>query len=575
MKIDRLWRVAAPMILVLAGCGGAGDDRAAVGDDSTPAAIQPPAGVPAGTRPLPLPEIGVAYNNPQPRENVRDGGTLTLPIGSLGPNWNLSHVERTADVSRVLNWLAPRLWNYSVTGEVSPNEDYLLSAELLGTDPQQVKYTLNPNAKWNDGTPIDWTAFDTAWKTQRGEDTRFAPASTVGFSSIANVEKGELDNEVIVTFDEPFYPFEMVFQHLLHPKNLDPEFFRRGWINNLNPELLGGPFTVESLTEQRLVLVRNPLWWGETPKLERVIYRQMEPSASINAFQNGEIDATSVETADRLEQIRRMNDVQVRRGFNIRTSVYTMGRDSALFQDEAARRAFVLGTDRQLLARIRFQGLNWEEEAPGSALVFPFQTGYRDNIADLHYDPEEARAVLEEAGWILGNDGYRYKDGRIAEFTYVTFGDDPTIHALARAQQEMARQIGLKMTIDTRRSADFGRTMGNGDFDVVIMAWSASDPFGYVWACQIYCSDSESNFSRLGNEALDERLRAPGRVADIETAMALANDAEAEALHLYGTFPLFNGPEQLAVRAGLANYGPAGFVIPNAPDVGWEKGSGD
>jgi len=566
---------AAVLLVSISSCGSETDSAAA---GSTAVTVQPPEGVPAATEPLPLPEVGQAYNNPQPRENVQDGGTVTFPIDELGPNFNGMSIDgNSAYVARIMNWLAPRLWNYSVTGLVEPNTDYLLSAELISEDPETVRYTLNPEARWNDGTPLDWTAFDATWRAQSGNDARFNPASTEGYRSIASVAKGAADNEVIVTFAEPFYPFEALFSDLLHPRNIDPEFYRTGWVNEIHNDLLAGPFIVASLSETRLELARNPAWWSDSAKLERVVYIQMEDQASINAFQNGEVDATTVMTADRRRQIQNMDDVQIRRGFDTRTAVYTMGRDSAFFSSDVARRAFVLGTDRRLLVEIRFQGMNWQEEPPGSVLLYPWQDGYQDNLGDLHYDPEEAARILDAAGWTMGSDGYRYKDGQVASFRFVTFGDDPLYAALARAQQRMSRDIGLRMEIDTRKSADFSRVLTSGDFDVVMMAWSASDPFGYVFLCQLFCSDSESNYSGIGTAAIDELLRVPGQTPERDQAIAAANTAEGEALQLIGTYPLFNGPRAYAVKAGLANYGPAGYATDRfiAKNIGWQKTAPD
>jgi peptide/nickel transport system substrate-binding protein len=581
MKLESLLTAAlAALLLSVTGCGGSdgGPSAGSAGGGATAAKSgasappQPPDGVPAGTRPLPLPEFGKAYNNPQPRSNVEDGGTLTLPIGGLGPNFNRFSVQgNNGDVTLIMNWLAPRLWEFTPAGEVSPNENYLLSAELVSTSPETVKYVLNPNAKWNDGTPIDWTSFDATWKLQRGGDDRFTPAATDGYESIASVAKGEQDNEVVVTFEEPFYPFEALFREISHPKNLDPEFYKTGWIKQLHSDLLAGPFVVASLTEDRLILERNPKWWGPPPKLERVVYRQMELAASINAFQNGEIDATSVAIADRLEQVSGMANVQIRRGFDTRTIVYLMGKDGDLFKDEAARRAFMLGTDRELLATIDFQGLDWQEEPPGSTVMFPGQQGYRDNMPDLHYDPEQAKQVLDAAGWTVGDDGYRRKGGQIAEFKYVTFGDDPLVAAQARAQQKMAKDIGLLMQIDIRKSSDFSPTMINRDFDVTILAWSATDPFGYASLCQLFCSESQSNYTGLGSKELDELLKASGKIADRARAIEAANEAEAQALHLFGILPLANGPRMGAVKQGLAHVGPSGFHVPRPEDVGWQK----
>jgi peptide/nickel transport system substrate-binding protein len=205
--------------------------------------------------------------------------------------------------------------------------------------------------------------------------------------------------------------------------------------------------------------------------------------------------------------------------------------------------------------------------------MFPWQEHYRDNIADLRFDPEQAKQVLDASGWKVADDGYRYKDGKLAEITYVTFGDDPSVAALARAQQQMSKEIGVQVHIDIRRSADFAPTFAKGrrDFDVVIMAWSATDPFGYKDACQLYCLDSESNFTSLGTPEIDALLRKVTTVSDRGEAIRIANEAESMALHLYGMLPLMNGPRMAAVKRGLVHVGPAGFWVPRPEDVGWQK----
>jgi glutathione transport system substrate-binding protein len=573
--------VAAATLSIIAGCGSRSANGPASGsaqaNGSTPAAtVAPPEGVPAGTRPLPLPDARKAYNNPQPRDNVRDGGTLTLPIAEIGPNFNGFSVDGGSGyMGFMLGWVSPGLWHFGITGGATPNTDYLLSAELVSEDPETIKYTLNPKAKWNDGSPIDWTAFETTWKTQRGEDARYNPASTDGYRSVGSVKKGEKDNEVIVTFKEPFYPYEILFASVEHPKNLDPDFYKTGWINKLHPDLLAGPFTLESQTEERVVFVRNPRWWGDPPKLDTVVFRRMEDVATANAFQNGEVDTTTIDgsraTADLLQQISGMKDVQIRRGSNTATSVYELGQNSEFFKDATARKAFALATDRRLLVEIRYQGMDWKEVAPGSGLIYPWQDGYRDNIADIQYSPEQAKQLLDEAGWKMGNDGYRHKDGKVAEFDYVTFGDEPVFIAMARAQQKMAQYVGMKMNIDVRKSADFSKTLHDGTFDVVAMSWSGGSPFGYAFACQIYCTDSESNFARVGTKHIDDLLKGVGAFRDPSKAMDAFNEAESEALHLFGLLPIYNGPAQYAVKKGLANFGPAGFLTVDPQDIGWQK----
>lgn len=585
---------AGASLFAVAACSGSGHDASGneVGGSSTASSAaaasggaagdmeaEPSDGIPSGYRGrLPMPEVGGDYTNPQPRSNVRDGGTLTLPISGLGPNFNALSVEgNSAAVAQVMDKIAPQLWDYAIDGTPSPNKDYLLSAKVTSTTPMVVTYELNPKARWNNGDPITWKAFRATWTTQSGNSDRYSPAATDGYSQIRSVTRGSDDTEVKVTFRTPFYPYQALFNTIEHPRNLDPTFYATGWVDNLHPELGAGPFTVAKLARDQLVLKRNPRWWGDRAKLDRIVFRPMEESTSINAFFNGEVDATDVATADRLAQVRRMDDARVLRGYGTATGVDVMAASSPFLKDAAARKAVVLGTDRRLRAEIAYQGLDWRETPPGSELLFPFQKGYRDNMADLHHDPGEAMKVLDDAGWAIGDDGYRSKGGARAEFTYVDFGDDPVTNATARAQQQMMKAIGIKMDIDNRAAADFGPTLMKRNFDLIALTSSAQDPFGYAnGICQLYCSDSPSNFSGVGGAALDREIWKVSVTKDPTQAVGFANDAERKALHHYGTFPVFHGPRMVAVRQGLANFrgdefGLAGFKTIHAADIGWQR----
>src|SRR5699024_2183398 len=86
MRSNKILAATLASLLTLAACGGGGDSGSGDGDGGERA--QPAWGVPPSTDPLPLPEQGERYDNPQDRENIKDGGTLKLPIAELGPNFN-------------------------------------------------------------------------------------------------------------------------------------------------------------------------------------------------------------------------------------------------------------------------------------------------------------------------------------------------------------------------------------------------------------------------------------------------------------------------------------------------------
>lgn len=560
-----------------ASAADAGTSAAASSDDSSADAADAPAkepqrGVPPDTDPMPMPEPGKRYDNPQPRSKIKKGGTLRLAIAEIPPNFNGFSVDGNTVYNEMIDaWTSPTLWDFSVGGTPEPNPNYLSSVTLLNKHPETVRYVINPEATWNNGDPITWKAFKTTWTTQSGKSGKYNPSATAGYSSIKSVKPGKNPKTAIVTFAEPFYPYQTLFGSLEHPKNADPKFYKKGWVGDAHNELRAGPFKVASVTDTTVVLKRNPNWWGKPAKLDKVVYRQMESTASINAFRNGEIDATAVGNAERMEQIRDMEGILVRRGYGIGVALYRVGQGSELFSHLYARKAFAFGTNRKQLMQIRFQGMDWDAEPPGSINLYPWMDLYENNLSWLHYDPEKATSLMREHGWTMGDDGYFHKDGKVAQFTFVKFGDDATGTAIARAQQAMSKKVGLKMKIKSVKSSNFSKTMMSGAFDIVLMSWVQSDPFGFVWNCQFYCSDSESNYSDIGTKAVDKKLRKAGSIPNLKKAAHAGNQAEAAALKLMPAIPLWNGPEVTAVRKGLANWGPSGWLDVHRANVGWMK----
>ena len=95
MRKTMTWTIAmvAAASMALAGCGGNGAGDASA---SKSGYVQPADGVPSDyTGTLPAPDASKAYNNPQERDNIQDGGTLTLATTEIGPNWNANSTDGT------------------------------------------------------------------------------------------------------------------------------------------------------------------------------------------------------------------------------------------------------------------------------------------------------------------------------------------------------------------------------------------------------------------------------------------------------------------------------------------------
>ena len=574
-KTTWLVAAAASVAMLLSGCGAGGDDAA-----SDSKYVQPADGVPSsyeGT--LPTPDASKTYNNTQKRDNIKDGGTLTLGTSEIGPNWNANSTDgNTVYMSEFWSFYQPHLWDYSADGKATPNPDFLTNVTLTSEDPMVVTYDINSDAKWNDGTDIDWTAFEATWKCLSGKDPAYNPPMTTGYDQIASVTQGDNAKQAVVTFDTPFYPYTGLFNLLVNPKAQDADTFTQGWVNNPHNEWAAGPFVVDSFDDTQVTFTPNPKWWGNKPKLDKVVFKQMEETAEINAFHNGEIDAVDASTADKLKTVRSMDDVQIRIGYTKTTDVLTYNATADSLKDIAVRKAITQGFDQKTWSKIRYQGLDYDSPQPGSECMLIFQDGYEDNLPkDSSYSVDNAKKTLEDAGYTMGDDGYYHKDGKPLKITYTYFSDSATQTAMANAYQSMMKDIGIKCEIVNLDSSKFSDTLTNKSYEVLAMGWSASDPYGYSTSgYQLYGSDSASNYSFIGTKNVDELMKAPSSIADASDAIAAFNKAEKAAFELYGTIPTDVPPAYIAVKKGLANFGPAGFAncnngIWHTEDIGWQK----
>ncbi|MCK8613047.1 ABC transporter family substrate-binding protein [Gordonia sp. C13] len=513
--------------------------------------------------------------NLQPRENLKDGGSLTTVLPEVSAQWNTFHADGNVYTLALWRWYNPLLAYFTPDGRYLPNPDYLtdVRTEIVGRD-TVVTYTVNPKAFFNDGTPIDYRAFVETWRTSRGVDDRYLVSSSDGYSQIASVTRGADDREVVVRFDGVYAWPDGLFNVVLHPKAAAPDVYNEGYVRKPHPEWGAGPFTIASYDADNgtVVFERNPKWWGKPGKLDSRIFRQMESQAALNAFQNGEIDATGVAAKDARARALTMNGIDIRTAAAPQQSLLVLNLDTPILSDRRVREAVLSAVDRETLSRIRFTGLNYTEELPGSLSLYPFQPGYEDNLSKvLSYDPAKAEELLDRAGWLKGGDGIRSKDGRRLSLELPNIGDDTTTQNLSRALQAILKKVGVDLTVRQRPSADFSQVVVNKEFDLLLLGFSSSDPFGMAYFCQVWCTGSQLNPAGAGSPELDAQIDAMSRIGDPMAQIKAGNELEREAFAQFSNLPLFNGPSMVAVKEGLANYGAGQFYVGPIEDVGWEK----
>ncbi|WP_040164975.1 ABC transporter family substrate-binding protein [Microbacterium gorillae] len=516
--------------------------------------------------------------NPQPRENLKEGGTFTTATTEISAQFNPFHADGTLYTSNVWRWYNPVIALFDADGTWHANEDYLSDVKKEDVDGKTVvTYTINPKAQYNDGTPIDWKSFENTWKSNDGENKDYAVSSTDGYVQIESVKAGKDDRQAVVTFKGEYAWVDGLFNFLLNPEVKDANMFNTAYVETPHAEWGAGPYTVDNYDKNNgtISFKRNDKWWGDKGLLDSRTFKTMESSASINAFKNGEIDATSASSQDRLAQVKDMKDINILRGGSTANYLLMLNSAAPSLDDLQVRTAIMKGIDRSVIAKIEFQGLDYTEKEPGSFNQFSYQPGYQDNYAKagLGFDKDAAAKLLDEAGWKQAKDGdIREKDGKKLSIQFTTLGDDPTSAAEAKAINSMLAEIGVDAKIENRPSSEFSEVYTKREFGMFMMGFSSSDPFGFAYFCQIYCSDSTLNLSGTATPEMDKEIAEIAKIGNPDDQIKQGNELEAKLLkETAGIMPMYNGPTIVAVKKGLANYGAGLFFQGKPQDLGWEK----
>ncbi|MBF6084565.1 ABC transporter family substrate-binding protein [Nocardia cyriacigeorgica] len=514
--------------------------------------------------------------NPRSRDEVRDGGNLRLAITAFPANWNTLSIDgHEAEIGEIEQPMMPRAFRTDAAGRLSVNTDYFTDVALTNTNPQQVTYTINPAAVWSDGSPITWEDIAAQAHALSGRDKRFMIAINNGFDRVAKVERGVDDRQAILTFDRHYAEWRGQFagNSALFPKSVtaDPETFNTGLRDGIT--LTAGPFLVQSIDRAvgRIVLGRNPKWWGEQPKLDTITYSVLDRAAWVGALQNNELDAAMLSSIDDVATVRETPGVVIRRAPGNRWRHITFnGAPGSILEDPRVRVAISKAIDRKAIAAITQNGLVDNPQPLNNHIFLQGQEGYRDN--SLGFDPEAAARELDALGWVRNGD-VREKDGRKLVIRDVMYDDDLWVQIAQIIQQNLGA-IGVQLVIDTRPGAGyFTDVIQPGDFDAAQFIFEG-DAFPLSSIPQVYGyypDNLQANFGRIGSPELNDLIERTLSELDPAKAIELANQVDRKVFEEGHSLPLTQSDGSYGVRAEVANFGSPGLASYDYTKIGFVK----
>ncbi len=260
-----------------------------------------------------------------------------------------------------------------------------------------------------------------------------------------------------------------------------------------------GPYAVkEMVTDDHLTLVPNAYYWDGTPKLSELTIRTISDGDTLSAaLQAGDIDAAygmAYEAYPNFENDNfQFSSIQTSRAF-----FGSMNMTSPVIQDAAVRQAIAMGIDKQGFVATLLNG----HGVPGNG-AFPdgFSTFGGENVKTESYDPEGAKKVLEDAGWVDTNgDGIREKDGTDLVIRWLTYPSRQELPLLAESAQATLKEIGISVDINcTANRREFLKDMTSWDIYASAMVTAPSgDPQYFFTSCAAPAMDY--NFGAYENQ---------------------------------------------------------------------------
>ena len=393
------------------------------------------------------------------------------------------------------------------TGEIRPG---LATSWEASDDGREITFKLRQGVKFHDGTPFNAEAvkfnFDrtmslppkAAWQYMGGE--KFKEAQVID------------EYTVKMVFNEPYAGLLVMLSDgalgIDSPAGVEQygdEYGVKGLVGT-------GPFMwVEWVKDDHMTFVRNPdyAWAPEFYKhqgpayLEELTCRDFPEFATLAAaVEVGEVDVARINENDAAT-------FQELPGFSVQltpkagtTRYYMMNMDRPPTDDFAVREAIQYAIDKQgIIDTPRFAGIGNVGVSPLPSNMVP---GGVSEFAPLNrpYDPEKAKALLEEAGWVdTDGDGVREKDGQPCVVEMVIPEQDLMFVEPAAG---MLKAVGIEMEIvsgDFNAWIEAGTT---GEFHMMTMSDSGYEGPTLLW--NFYHSAAPYAFTRLKDEKLDEYL---------------------------------------------------------------------
>jgi len=482
----------------------------------------------------------LVYLEQQPHTN------LYPPAGGFYPNSGILN-----QVTDKLTWQNP---------ETLVNEPWLAESWTITDDAKTYTFKLRPGITFSDGTPLDAAAVAKNFDTfGLGNKELGYPVSEV----ITNYERSEVIDPLTVAFHfkAPAPGFlqgtSVIGSGIVSPATLDQPFNELGDATKI---VGSGAFVVagEVLGQELTLKAREDYAWGPVNFEHQGRAYLDEIKLIVTPEDSVRIGALLAGQADFIRQIQAYDEPQVEASGYLIHSAPTRGvnnnlafrPDNPLVADVRVRKALTHATNTGEIVQTLFS----KHYPQATSVIASTALGYVDLSDQLKYDPELAASLLDEAGWKLGADGIREKDGKKLELNVYESLPQPQNKATLQLVSQQWAALGVKLNVlagdsgsaaldnlDPQKTPLRPAMVGRADPDVIKSNFYPSNRDSLLQK-----GGSSDKVVSFVDEDLNKLLLAIASEPDNAKRLGLAGDAQAYLLDQAYVIPIFEEPQVFA-----------------------------
>ena len=337
------------------------------------------------------------------------------------------------------------------------------------------------------------------------------------------------DDTFVIEMSEPYYPMLTELACIRPFAMISPNCMIDGSTKDgVNGYIGTGPYVLtDFVTDEYAVFERNEHYWGEAPAIQKITVKVIPDNQTrIMALENGEIDlifGKNMLDADAISQYVDSEKFTVGLSDPTSTRHIVLNTTHDILGDKAVRQALQHATNRQAISEGIFYGLE-----PAADTLYAATVPYCDvGLEPYAYDMDEAARLLDEAGWTVGSDGIRVKDGQKLALDLLYNSDSVTEKTISEYLQSEYLKLGISLNIHGEEEQSYRDNMKAGNFDMV---------FNICWGMPY---DPQSSLAAMrapvygdyaAQQGLEDKAEIDQAITDILTS---TNEAERQELYTF------------------------------------------